>query len=448
MWYLNDPIEDDPNHDWDDYRTNWENTLTASLLQPDIWRYEIMPWPERVFNSKHPAREVTASAKTIQQLGQAPVARSAGSEADVQKVGIPKAYESELQDVITALGDMKQSHVLWESAGTQGVGVFVSDTMMFERAAPSASDAALGSFYGLALPLLKYGIPVEPVQIENSNVSGSLDHYKLLILTYEGQKPPNPVFHDVLAAWVRKGGVLVVIDEDNDPYNAVREWWNTAPNSFKTPRDDLFVKLNIPEDAIGLHHVGRGVILSERESPAALTYSRDGAEKVRRYVRQAASADHITWKETNALVLRRGPYVVAAGLDESLPGTKPYVLSGRLINLFDPALPVLHRVTVTPNSRFFLVDLDSMPNREATTVVAASCRIKNQQSSPHQFKFSADGIADTEAFVRIATRLDVSKVMLNGAPLPSQSYRQGDGTLLIQFQNSTEPVQIEVEFHS
>ena len=27
VWYLNDPIEDNPNHDWNDYRTNWESTL-------------------------------------------------------------------------------------------------------------------------------------------------------------------------------------------------------------------------------------------------------------------------------------------------------------------------------------------------------------------------------------------------------------------------------------
>ena len=43
VWYLNDPIEDNPNHTWEDYRTNWESTLTASLLQPEVWHYEIMP---------------------------------------------------------------------------------------------------------------------------------------------------------------------------------------------------------------------------------------------------------------------------------------------------------------------------------------------------------------------------------------------------------------------
>ena len=34
VWYLNDPVEDNPNHDWADYRRNWESTLVASLLQP------------------------------------------------------------------------------------------------------------------------------------------------------------------------------------------------------------------------------------------------------------------------------------------------------------------------------------------------------------------------------------------------------------------------------
>jgi hypothetical protein len=26
-----------------------ESTLIASLLQPEVWHYEIMPWPHRIF---------------------------------------------------------------------------------------------------------------------------------------------------------------------------------------------------------------------------------------------------------------------------------------------------------------------------------------------------------------------------------------------------------------
>ena len=54
VWYLNDPVEDNPNHDWSDYRVNWESTLTASLFQPAVWRYEVAPWPERIFAGQYP----------------------------------------------------------------------------------------------------------------------------------------------------------------------------------------------------------------------------------------------------------------------------------------------------------------------------------------------------------------------------------------------------------
>ena len=32
VWFLNDPVEDNPDHDWTDYRVNWESTMVASLL--------------------------------------------------------------------------------------------------------------------------------------------------------------------------------------------------------------------------------------------------------------------------------------------------------------------------------------------------------------------------------------------------------------------------------
>ena len=41
----------------------------------------------------------------------------------------------------------------WDKAGTQGAGVLVSDTLMFERGGARASDPHLGHFFGQALPL-------------------------------------------------------------------------------------------------------------------------------------------------------------------------------------------------------------------------------------------------------------------------------------------------------
>ena len=84
VWYLADPIEDNPDHDWGDYRRNYQSTLVASLLQPEVSQYEVMPWPERIFNGAYP------------------------SETDPKiHVPIPATYATELQVVINSLKDMK-----------------------------------------------------------------------------------------------------------------------------------------------------------------------------------------------------------------------------------------------------------------------------------------------------------------------------------------------------
>jgi hypothetical protein len=325
------------------------------------------------------------------------------------------------------------------------VGIFVSDTMMFERADPQPSDQYLGSFYGLALPLVTRGIPVEPVQIESSTAPEFLSRYRLLFLTYEGQKPPTPAFHAALAAWVRAGGALVVVDNDDDPYNSVREWWNTAPNAFATPRQDLFAQLGIPTNASGLFHVGRGVVLSERVSPAALSYESAGGDTVCGYARQATAAIHQPWNESNALVLRRGPYVIAAGLDDSIPNAQPATLHGRFVDLFDANLPVRTSVTLAPGTRDLLFDLNYAAGA-APRVAAAACAVRNIHATPHQLSFTATGIADTTAAVRIQSRLKPTRVTIAGQTLPPGSYQVQDGTILLHFANSVAPVPIALEF--
>jgi len=446
VWYLNDPIEDNPNHDWEDYRTNWESTLTASLLQGEVWHYEIMPWPDRVFNSQHPLRTV-ASGRSVQQQEQTPIGTGLGGfgrgDSTVQRVGIPKPYETELQTVITALGDMKQAGTRWENAGTTGVGVLISDTMMFQRAAPNPSDANLGSFFGLAMPLVKRGVPVDPVQIESAVSPGFLDRYKLLLLTYEGQKPPKPEFHDALAKWVRAGGALVVVDDDSDSYNAVREWWNTAPRAYPGPRHHLFEVLGLSAGVTGLHKVGRGVVIREALSPAAITYQASGAEAVRAAARTAASAVKLAWKETNSLVLGRGPYVIAAGLDESLPEARPFVLRGRYLNLFDPKLDVQTDIAVAPGTRLLLLDLNSARSRDFQ-VLAAACRVRDEVVEGKTLRFRADGIGNTNAVAAIAAPGAPAEVLVDGKPLEAANYDYSQHLLRLRFANSTDPVAIEV----
>jgi hypothetical protein len=393
IWLLNDPVEDNPNHSWGDYRKNWECTMTACLLQPAAWRYEIMPWPERVFGHKYPVTEpaggatggMVSSLESGTGYPSHTVARRAPSPTMTRTL-IPRDYATELQVVIRALRDMRQPSraVRWERCGTQGVGILISDTMMFQRGDPHPSDANLGSFYGLALPLLMRGVPLAPVQIEYAATDGYIEPYRLLLLTYEGQKPPSTDFHKALAKWVGAGGALVMIDNDQDPYNSVREWWNTAPYAYAAPRIHLFETLELNAHSTGLHRVGKGIVLWGAQSPAALSYEPEGARHVIQATRTAAEAVRLAWRESRTLVLRRGPYVVGAGFGDLSAKTAAQPLRGRYIDLFEANLPIVKDVYLRPGQRIFLRDLDA-DSDDRSRVLAAACRISSELATTTRF---------------------------------------------------------------
>ena len=284
VWYLNDPIEDNPNHDWTDYKNNWESTLTASLFQPEVSQYEVAPWPERIFNGRFP--------------------RSADWE---DRKSIPPSYATELQTVFHALNDMQQPRVEWD-CGTTGIGVLVSDSLMFQRGQPTPSDPWLGNFYGLAMPLLMHGLPVAPVQLENVAIPNYLDNFHILFLSYDGQKPLSPTVHAPLADWVKRGGVLVFCDADADPYLKVHEWWNSDGKNLATPREHLFQLLGL-DDSIApetFHRIGKGGLIWLRERPANFSTSAEGAARIISAAKLAVQNIRLPWRETNYLLLRRG----------------------------------------------------------------------------------------------------------------------------------------------
>jgi hypothetical protein len=398
VWYLNDPIEDNPNHDWNDYQRNWESTLTASLFQPEVWQYEVAPWPERIFSGKYPHRSPNAQS-------------------------IPAEYGTELQIVFNALNDMKQERLTWD-CGTTGIGVLVSDSLMFERGQPNGSDSHMGHFYGLALPFLKRGMPITPVQLENVTVADYLMPFRVLLLSYQGQKPLTPEVHEAVAKWVKAGGKLIVVDDDSDPYNKVREWWNTGALHFATPREHLF------------ETVGAANLTWIKENPVAIASAADKETELVAQVKAHAK----NWKETNYLLLRRGPYVIASGLDESIEGAAK-TIEGRFVNLFDAELRVQRQITVSPSSRILLRDLDDPASRD-TRVLASACKVIPTKENA----YVVEGIANTHAVVLLRADKKASRVTLAGQEISTVEFSDADKLLWIKFQNEAKPRELSIAF--
>lgn len=423
VWYLNDPIEDNPRHDWNDYQKNWESTLVASLLQPEVWHYEVAPWPERVFGEKYPRD----APKDRQQT-------------------IPPAYATELQVVMNTLNDMKQSQVQW-LAGMAGVGFVVSDSLMFQREQPTPSDPNMAHVYGQALPLLKRGILAEPVQLENMGIKGILDRFSLLSLSYQGQKPLTPEVHTALAGWVKKGGALVICDDDSDPYNQVKEWWNDHGKTKVIPRQHLFTELGLTDAAFpssdSVVAVGKGFVQWVKKNPVSFSLSNAADDQWANTMRSAAKKAGITWKESNHIMLRRGPYLIAAGLEQSPVGSAATTIDGSFINLLDHQLAFQSQVTISAQTRALYLDLTKIAPKSGTLLASGG---KALAIAGRTHAWTIEGIENTPGIALFFCEKRPQSVTIAGQECTDIQHDPTQKLLWVRFTNTSAPRELVLHF--
>lgn len=137
--------------------------------------------------------------------------------------------------MINTLNDIKTSPK--QINGTKGIGVLMANSMMFQRFPTHAGydDPQFSSFYGQTLPLLKRGVPVDIVHMENTPFAQTFKDLKVLVMSYSNMKPLDAKYHGYIADWVKNGGALIYCGEDIDPYQTVLEWWNTNGNQYNAP---------------------------------------------------------------------------------------------------------------------------------------------------------------------------------------------------------------------
>jgi hypothetical protein len=374
VFFLADPVEDNPRHTWDDYKANYERTVAASLLFPDVHDYEVMPWPDRVLTGRYPAGTYSDDPKS--------------------QITIPPAYGAELMTVVNALNEMEQDRVRWE-CGTRGIAVLASDTMMFQRNGPWSSDEALGGFFGMAMPLLKRGVPVRCVVLERVREPKALEGVDVLLMSYEHMKPMLPEYHDALARWVRAGGMLAYLGDDKDAFHAVREWWNDGKGGGGGPRADLFRRIGLdPGAPPGTHRAGEGWVSYGTDRPDLLARSKDGATTVTHLVDALLRLRGGELGATNRLVVLRGPYAVGGVLDEAERGD-PFVLKGAYLDLFSTGMPVRTDPVIQPGTVFLMRDL-SAPSAapDMPEILGGSARVERiSRPRPGELRILAHGPA-------------------------------------------------------
>ena len=415
VWFLTDPIEDWP-RDWEDYRRNYQATFTAQLLYPQINSYEIMPWPERIYTGLY----------------------NKSKDSD-EKIHIPADYATMMQIMVNALQNMPLAET--QVSGTHGINVLMGNSLMFQRFPEHEGydDPQLSNFYGMSMPLLKSGVPVGIVHIENLGFEKALKDTKVLIMTYSNMKPLDSKAHAYIAEWVKAGGNLIYAGRDDDPFQTVSEWWNKDGNNYASPSDHLFSLMGISSaPSAGDYKFGKGKVHIIRQDPKEFVLENNGAEPLIDAVEELCGGI----EKKNSFLLERGMYLLAAVLDESV-SSGPLKLDGRYIDLYDPSLPICENVEIRPGVQRLFIDLSKV-RKDSPMILAAASRAENETLSGRTFSYVAKSPAAT---------VNVSRVLLPAAPkslkvndkecLDQTCWDEASQTYLLTFDNNPDGVSVE-----
>ncbi len=416
MFFLTDPIEDRA-VDWEDYRRNYQATFAAQLFCPSVSDYEIMPWPERIYEGLYRV--------------------SAQSE---ERSHIPRFYSTQMQVMVNALGSVPATEN--RINGSQGISVLMANSLMFQRSPRPVTgyeDPSFSNFFGLTMPLVKRGIPMSITHLENTGYKDTWKGLKVLIMTYSNMKPLDPEAHKHIAEWVRDGGRLIYCGRDDDSFQNVLEWWNQRGNHFTAPSQHLFALMGMDEKAAeGHYRYGKGHIYVLRHDPKEFALAKDGDALLMQTVQEAYGP----LEQKNSFLLRRGPYVLAATVDESAAGDEPQRLTGKFIDLFDPHLAFVTEKVVRPGEQAFLYDLRQLKQRNRPQVLAAASRQYDEKLSRHSYSFTAKSPAATDNVMCIYMPHKPKQIKTSAT---SQSQWDAQTKLLhLEFENSPDGVMAEI----
>nr|WP_294877047.1 hypothetical protein [uncultured Pedobacter sp.] len=425
MFFLTDPIEDWP-RDWGDYKLNYQATFTAKLLYPMVNNYEVMPWPERIYTRPY---------------------KLANSK---EAVLIPKYYSTQMQVMVNALNDMPLSEN--KVTGKNGIGVLMSNSLMFQRFPDHEGydDPQFSNFYGQTLPLLKNGVPVQTVHMENLSFKGTLKDIKVLVVSYSNMKPVSAEVHKYIADWVKSGGVLFYCGRDDDPYQSVMEWWNTKGNQFKTPSDHLFSLMNAKPIENKKVSVGKGAVYLIKQNPKEFVLNANSANTYLDLVKHAyeldAKAGKLSFK--NNLYLQRGPYDIVSVMDESV-SNEPYKIKGPVIDLFDPNLPVLAEKVIKPGEQALLYNVLRIKDKTKPMVLATASRIYDEVRNGRAYSFICKSPAKTVNSIRVLLPAKPAKSTVlnnNGEEIAdvNTSWDERSNTLYLGFDNSPDGIKVNL----
>lgn len=421
MWFLADPIEDNPKYTWENYQYNYEQTLVASLLHPSINEYEVAPWPNRIFNRKLP---------DIKQI------------TDYTPKYIPSEYDVYLNNVFQMLHMMPKGEVKYEGFDYK-IGLSLADSALYQRNYGTLNidnkehieSLTFPDYYGLSLPLLKQGIPIQGFSLDRSLDLNYLDQFDGIILSYDFLKPYSEAINHTLKAFIENKKFVIYVGDGNDVFNQINGWWK---NDYKSPVEHLLNILQVKDES-GIYAVGKGYFgyLKVRpEKLTSLTYEKEYISLVTEVFHKLELKHNIK----NYIHLKRKPYQVIGSMDEV--NTNNLILHGQYIDMLSLNNEVKTKIEIKPNTYHVYYDLE---HAKVFDVIKTSYRIVDIKHQPNKVIYKIMGKQNINGMIVVC--VDNFKDIKTDATLISKTYNKEFKLLeiLISFKQKEHEIEISYE---
>jgi hypothetical protein len=302
----------------------------------------------------------------------------------------------------------------------------------------------LQGLYGLLMPLISRGIPVSSFVMERIGDKNYADLYKVIILSYENFKPENPEMNVKLAEWVKRGGTLMILgDEEDELDKAGYFWWHKS--GLRSPMEHLFNQLHKSKKAKEYWQYGKGNVIVNHISPREFANSKMAEKVYLPYLKWAVKKSKIsgTLKTPGNFCMKRGDFIIAHAEKNKI------LREGKFINVFNTNLSVVDKIDLKPGESGLYKDVTEILQRGKSPVVLHSTlRLVSQKYEKKQLTFVVKGPEQTPAAARVflagIKKPKITAVNSKGEKV-DVTEKKDAATYLLRFPNSPEGVTVTVK---
>jgi hypothetical protein len=150
------------------------------------------------------------------------------------------------------------------------------------------------------------------------------------------------------------------------------------------------------------------------------------------------------------LYLRRGPYEIISVLDEG-ENDSSYVIKGKLIDLFDPTLPVLSEKKITPGHQALLYNIEQVTNPGKPQVLASASRVYEEKIEKKSYSFVVKSPVNTTNVMRVLLPAEPKKMTVTDGKGKlitdvKTSWDELSKTSFISFENDPDGIKVKLDW--